>query len=126
MRGEHEDLIDQHRAKMKTPEQKTLYRLRGETIELGFVQAKHNHKFTRFTARGRDLENTEVGLVVMVPNIKRIRRVHESAKKQAACYAGRPRYRQDCFQRFNAGLTQPQGFVGYQVLMGAAALREAS
>lgn len=84
-RSEYEDLIDQHRAKMKTPEQKALYRLRGQTIELGFAQAKHNHKFTRFTGRGRDLANTEVGLIVMMLNIKRIHRLQENAKKQAAC-----------------------------------------
>jgi transposase len=68
-RSEHEALVEAHRARMATPEAKNLYRLRGQTVELGFADFKQHRSMRQFSGRGRDRAQRQVGLTVLVHNL---------------------------------------------------------
>ena len=68
-RGEHDDLIADHRARMATDEAKTLYRLRKQTVELVNADLKEHRKLRRFSGRGLVRARTEVGLLVLTHNL---------------------------------------------------------
>jgi hypothetical protein len=51
-RLEHEDLVDELRARMQTPEAKELYKLRRQTIELRYADLKEHRQFRRFSGYG--------------------------------------------------------------------------
>jgi hypothetical protein len=77
-RGEHEDLIEALRQRMAGDEAKALYRLRRQTVELRYADAKQHRELRRFSGRGLRRAQTEVGLTVLVHNllnIDRLRRV---------------------------------------------------
>ena len=67
-RNEHEDLVDQLRLRMQTIEGMLLYKLRGQTVELGYADFKQHRKLRRFTRRGLQRASTEIGLLVLVHN----------------------------------------------------------
>ena len=67
-RSEHDELIDQLRARMATAEAKWLYRLRKQTIELSYADLKQHRRFRRFNGRGLCRARTQLGLLVLVHN----------------------------------------------------------
>lgn len=68
-RSEHEALVEAHRARMATPEAKSLYRLRGQTVELGFADFKQHRSMRQFSGRGLYRAQRQVGLTVLVHNL---------------------------------------------------------
>jgi hypothetical protein len=68
-RSEHEALVDAHRARMATTEAKSLYRLRSQTVELGFADFKQHRSMRQFSGRGRHRAQRQVGLTVLAHNL---------------------------------------------------------
>jgi transposase len=68
-RSEHEALVEAHRARMATAGAKSLYRLRGQTVELGFADFKQHRSMRQFSGRGRHRVQRQVGLTVLVHNL---------------------------------------------------------
>lgn len=68
-RSEHEDLIQAHRAWMETAEAKTVYRLRGQTIEIVFADVKEHRGLRRFSGHGLARARTEFALEVLLHNL---------------------------------------------------------
>lgn len=68
-RSEHEALVESHRARMATAEAKSLYRLRRQTVELGFADFKQHRSMRQFSGRGRSRAQRQVGLAVLVHNL---------------------------------------------------------
>lgn len=68
-RSEHEDLIDVHRARMDTEEAKAVYRLRKQTVELGYADLKQNRQLRRFSGRGLTRVWIEAGLNELARNL---------------------------------------------------------
>jgi hypothetical protein len=68
-RSEHESLVEALRARMETEEAKTLYRLRCQTVELGFADFKQHRSMRQFSGRGRCRAKRQVGLTVLVHNL---------------------------------------------------------
>ncbi len=60
-RSEHEALVEAHRARMATAEAKSLYRLRGQTVELGFADFKQHRSLRQFSGRGPIAPNAKSG-----------------------------------------------------------------
>ncbi len=75
--GEH--LAEEQRERMSTPQAKSLYRLRGQTVELCFGDAKGNRHVDRFHGRGLPRASCETGLIVVSQNMLRIDRLHRNA-----------------------------------------------
>jgi len=78
-RSEHEDLIQAHRAWMETAEAKTVYRLRGQTIEIVFADVKEHRGLRRFSGHGLARVRTEFALEVLLHNLLV---VHRSLKQR--------------------------------------------
>ena len=68
-RSEHEELVEAHRRRMATDAAKSLYKLRRQTVELGFADLKEHRMLRRFSGRGEQHARTEVGLAVLVHNL---------------------------------------------------------
>jgi len=68
-RSEHEALVEAHRARMATAEAKGLYRLRSQTVELGFADFKQHRSMRQFSGRGRYRAQRQVALTVLVHNL---------------------------------------------------------
>lgn len=68
-RSEHEELIVAHRARMDTEEAKGAYRLRKQTVELGYADLKNNRDLCRFSGRGLTRVRTEAGLNELARNL---------------------------------------------------------
>jgi len=68
-RSEHEALVEAHRARMASTEAKSLYRLRSQTVELGFADFKQHRSLRQFSGRGRRRAQRQVGLTVLVHNL---------------------------------------------------------
>lgn len=68
-RSEHEALVEAHRARMATPEAKSVYRLRGQTVELGFADFKQHRCLRQFSGRGLCRGQRQVGLTILVHNL---------------------------------------------------------
>jgi hypothetical protein len=68
-RSEHEELIDAHKAYMQTDDAKKLYKLRCQTIELGFADAREHRNLQRFSGRGIERARRQVGLTVLAHNL---------------------------------------------------------
>ena len=73
MEGQH--LLDAQRDKMEQPENKARYKLRGQTVERGFADAKGNRRFDRYHGRGLRRARTETGLLVLAQNVLSIDRL---------------------------------------------------
>ena len=54
---------------MATAEAKRLYRLRGQTVELGFADFKQHRSMRQFSGRGRCRAQRQVGLTTLVHNL---------------------------------------------------------
>jgi transposase len=68
-RSEHEDLIVAHRARMETEEAKATYRLRKQTVELGYADLKENRGLRGFSGRGLARVRIEAGLNELARNL---------------------------------------------------------
>ncbi len=68
-RSEHDDLIQAHRTWMETAEAKTVYRLRGQTIEIVFADVKEHRGLRRFSGHGLARVRTEFALEVLLHNL---------------------------------------------------------
>lgn len=69
-RSQHEELIDQHRALMATDAAQELYKLRRQTVELGFADLKEHRGLRRFSRRGLTPVRSELGLAVLAHNLR--------------------------------------------------------
>lgn len=74
-RLEGQELLDAQRAKMATEEAQSIYRLRGQTIELAYADTKGNRQLTRFHGRNPYRALTETGLMVVTHNLLRLDRL---------------------------------------------------
>jgi transposase len=68
-RSEFEDLIVTHKARMETAEAKALYKLRKQTVELGFADLKQHRRLRRFWGRGLEHARAQVGFAVLAHNL---------------------------------------------------------
>lgn len=68
---------------MATTEAKTLYRLRCQTVELGFADFKQHRSMRQFSGRGRDRAQRQVGLTVLVHNLLVVHRAKPPPKNNA-------------------------------------------
>jgi len=68
-RSEHEDLIDELKTRMATEEAKALYKLRRQTVELGFADLKEHRNLQRFSGRGVRRARRQLGLTVLAHNL---------------------------------------------------------
>ncbi len=68
-RSEHEELIVAHRARMETEEAKAVYRLRKQTVELGYADLKENRQMRGFSGRGLARARIEAGLNELARNL---------------------------------------------------------
>lgn len=67
-RLEGQELLDAQRETMAQQDSKALYRLRNQTVERGFADAKGNRRWDRFHGRGPQRARTETGLMVLAHN----------------------------------------------------------
>ena len=58
--------------KLKSPEGVLLYRRRGFEVETVFGEMKRNQKFRRFSLRGLEKIRTEIGLLCLAHNFKKL------------------------------------------------------
>jgi transposase len=82
IRSEHDDLIDQLRARMATVEAKCLYGLRKQTIELCYADLKQHRHLRRLNGRGLRRARTQLGLLVLAHNGLTIAKARQTARKQ--------------------------------------------
>ena len=68
-RQPHEDLIDEMRERMKTPEGKALYRQRGCTVERRFADMKTFRGAERISGRTPERAEAQVGLTILIHNL---------------------------------------------------------
>lgn len=71
-RLEGQELLDEHRTIMEKKEMQELYKLRGQTVELTFADAKAHRRMTQFHGRGLWRAETESGLMVVAQNLLRL------------------------------------------------------
>ena len=71
-RSEHEGLIEAHRAKMATAEAKELYRLRRQTVEPSFADAKQHRNYRRVPGRGLAKAKAQTALTVLAHNLQEL------------------------------------------------------
>ena len=68
-RLEHENLVDELRARMETAEAKELYRLRRQTIELRYADLKQHRQLGRFNHYGPRRARAQIGAAVLAYNL---------------------------------------------------------
>ena len=78
-RMEGQELLDAQREKMERQEVKMRYKLRGQTVERGFADAKGNRRFDRYHGRGLRRARAETGLLVLAQNVLRLDRLQRHA-----------------------------------------------
>lgn len=77
-RLEGHELLDAQREKMNRPDVQARYALQGQTVELGFADAKAHRSLTRFHGRGPKRAQTETGLLAIAQNLMRIDRLQRN------------------------------------------------
>ncbi len=78
-RTEGEELMVYQREKMLTEHAKDTYRVRGQTVELVFADAKGNRHVDRFHGRGLQRARGETGLLVLAQNLLRLDKLQRDA-----------------------------------------------
>jgi transposase len=78
-RLEGQELLDDQRTKMEQPEVQAKYSIRGQTVELGFADAKEHRGLRRFHGRGIARARTESGLLVLAQNVLRLDRLQRKS-----------------------------------------------
>ena len=76
---EGQELLDAQREKMEQAHHKERYKLRGQTVERGFADAKGNRGFNRYHGRGIRRARAETGLLVLAQNLLRLDRLQRDA-----------------------------------------------
>lgn len=84
-RMEGEELLEAQRSKMSEDSAKERYRLRGQTVERGFGDAKGNRNVSRFHGRGLARARTETGLLTLAQNLLRLDNLQRSAINPSDC-----------------------------------------
>lgn len=77
-RLEGQELVDEHRLKMAASDMQELYKLRGQTVELAFADAKGHRRMTKFHGRGLWRARTETGIHVVAQNLMRLDRLERN------------------------------------------------
>ena len=67
-RSEYEHLVEALQVRMATEQAKTLYKLRKQTVELGFADMKAHRELRRFSGTGLRRARTEVGAMALAHN----------------------------------------------------------
>jgi hypothetical protein len=89
-RQPYEECVERLRARMTTPEAKTLYKKRSPTVERSFADFKGHRSMQRFSGRGRLRAEAQVGLTVLAHNLRTLanlratRAVDQINEKRAA------------------------------------------
>jgi transposase len=78
-RTEGEELLEAQREKMSRDDVKAVYRLRGQTVERGFGDAKGNRRVDRFHGRGLQRASGETGLLILAQNLLRLDKLQRQA-----------------------------------------------
>ena len=78
-RMEGQELLDAQREKMEQHDVKLRYKLRGQTVELGFADAKGNRRFDRYHGQGLRRARAETGLLVLAQNTLRLDRLQRNS-----------------------------------------------
>lgn len=73
-RLEHEELVDELRVRMKTPEAKALYRLRRQTVELRYADVKQHRHLRQFSHYGARRARSQIGAIVLAYNLLILRK----------------------------------------------------
>jgi hypothetical protein len=79
-----EPLLEELRQRMRSAAGKELYRQRKQTIEREFADATEHRGLRRFTGFGQALAETQVGLLVLLNNLKALLKRRQAASKAAA------------------------------------------
>lgn len=77
-RLEGQELVDAQRQKMAKPEVQNRYSARGQSVELGFADAKTHRGLSRFHGRGTQRAQTETGLLVLAQNLFRLDKLQQA------------------------------------------------
>lgn len=80
-RLEGQELVDAQREKMADPEVQARYAARGQSVELGFADAKAHRGLGRYHGRGLSRAQTETGLLVLAQNLLKLDRLQQAALK---------------------------------------------
>jgi radical SAM protein with 4Fe4S-binding SPASM domain len=83
-RQEHQELIDELRSRMATPQGKALYSLRGCTVERRFADSKTHHGLQRFSGRTQERADAQVGLTVLAHNLLTLDKLRHRKQIQEA------------------------------------------
>jgi hypothetical protein len=81
-RSEYEHLVEALQVRMATEQAKTLYKLRKQTVELGFADMKAHRELRRFSGKGLRRARTEVGLMVLAHNGLTVVHALETSKEE--------------------------------------------
>ena len=79
-RLEHEDLVEELRARMETPEAKELYKLRRQTVELRYADLKQHRQLRRFNHYGPRRARAQIGAAVLAYNLLILQKNQKTAK----------------------------------------------
>ena len=79
-RLEHQDLVDELRARRETPEAKELYKLRRQTIELRYADLKQHRQLRRFNHYGPRRARAQIAAAVLAYNLLILQKNQKSAK----------------------------------------------
>jgi len=78
-RMDGQELLDAQQEKMNRPDVKERYKLRGQTVERVFGDAKGNRRMERFHGRGLRRARAEIGLLVLAQNCLCLDRLQRNA-----------------------------------------------
>ena len=82
-RDRYQEEIDRLKARMKTEAGKSLYKLRGQSIERVFGDFKEHRNLRRFRGRGLERASTQLGLTVLSYNLRLLQKLREHKKQEA-------------------------------------------
>ncbi len=71
-RSDEEELVEELRRRMGEPSGQEVYRLRKQTVELGYADFKAHRGLTRFHSFGLDRAKAQIGLLVLMHNGKTV------------------------------------------------------
>lgn len=80
-RTEGEELLEAQREKMQTESAKAKYKLRGQTVEWVFGDAKGNRGHDRYHGRGLSRVRAETGLLTLAQNLMLLDKLQRNCKK---------------------------------------------
>jgi transposase len=81
VRGEYEEEVQRHKARMSSEQAKQLYKKRKEQIERRIADSKEHRDLRKLSMRGQDGARTQVGLTVLAANIMVYDKLERAAAK---------------------------------------------